>query len=229
MPAHHRGRTRRGGALTPGEHLRAELERLGLNQIAVSKATGVTRQTINNIVNGRQAISRAMAAKLGRLTGRNSDYWLRDAPAQHAPAPRASGILVDHQIAQAIKNGVIGVTGFDESCVRAASLELTLGAAAARGLRVAPGRSVRVVTRERIALPHDHLARVGAAPQLARLGAIASHALHVEPGFDGKLEVRIFNAGEHDIVLRAGDPLVSLEFVPLPPRPVRPARRRRPV
>jgi addiction module HigA family antidote len=62
---------------TPGAHLRAEIERLGLDQVAIAEATGVSRQTINNIVNGRQAISRAMAAKLGRLTGRSSDYWLR--------------------------------------------------------------------------------------------------------------------------------------------------------
>ena len=41
------------GELTPGDHLRAEIERLGLDQVAVSAATGVSRQSINNIVNGR--------------------------------------------------------------------------------------------------------------------------------------------------------------------------------
>ncbi len=66
-----------GDELTPVEHLRAEIERLGLDQVAVSRATGVSRQSINNIVNGRQPISRAMAGKLGRLTGHSSDYWLR--------------------------------------------------------------------------------------------------------------------------------------------------------
>ena len=72
--------------LTPGQHLRAEIERLGLDQVVVRKATGVSRQTINNIVNDRQPISRAMAGKLGRLTGRSSDYWLR---ASFSIAPRA--------------------------------------------------------------------------------------------------------------------------------------------
>ena len=79
-----------GDTLAPGEHLRAEIERLGLDQIAVSQATGVSRQTINNIVNGRQPISRAMAGKLGRLTGRSSDYWLRaEFPAARRSARRA--------------------------------------------------------------------------------------------------------------------------------------------
>ena len=63
--------------LTPGQHLRAEIERLGLDQVAMCKAVGVSRQTVNNIVNDRQPISRAMAGKLGRITGRSSDYWLR--------------------------------------------------------------------------------------------------------------------------------------------------------
>jgi addiction module HigA family antidote len=217
---------KRGGSLAPGEHLRAELERLGLNQIAVGKTAGVSRQTINNIVNGRQPISRAMAAKLGRLTGRSTDYWLQDtftpAATTASPVAAAGSILVDHQIVRAIEDGVIGVVGFDLAHVRKASLDLTIGtvtmprgADAARGVRVACGHSVRVVTGERIVLPHDHLARIGATPHLARLGAVAAHALHVDPGFDGKLEVCIFNASDRAFVLKAGDPVLSLEIVPL--------------
>jgi plasmid maintenance system antidote protein VapI/deoxycytidine triphosphate deaminase len=223
MAAQSRDRGRRRSGLKANEHLRAELERLGLNQVDVSKATGVTRQTVNNVVTGRQPISRAMAAKLGRLTGRGSDYWLQDlfdAPKPQS-APRA-GILVGHQITRAIRDGVIDVAGFDEARVRAASLELTLGRVAAprgnggaRGVRVARGHSVRVITGERLTLPIDHLARIGAPPHLARLGAIAAHQLHVDPGFSGKLEICIFNAGDRDFVLKVGDPVVSLELVSL--------------
>ena len=237
MSAQTRDRGRRRSALKASAHLRAELDRLGLNQVDVSKATGVTRQTVNNVVNGRQPISRAMAAKLGRLTGRGSDYWLQESFDTSEPqsAPRAS-ILVGQQIVRAVRNGVIDVAGFDESRVGAASLELTLGAVAAprgnggaRAVRVARGRSVRVVTGERLTLPLDHLARVGAPPHLARLGAVAAHQLHVDPGFSGKLEVCIFNAGERDIVLKVGDPVVSLEIVTWtgPPNRRRGDRRRR--
>jgi len=69
MAASNRGRLETGGDLSPGEHLRREIERLDLDQVAVSKATRVSRQTINNIVNDRQPISRAMSAKLARLMG----------------------------------------------------------------------------------------------------------------------------------------------------------------
>ena len=63
---------------SPGEHLRSEIERLGLDQVEVGQALDVSRQSVNNIINGRQPISRAIAMKLGMLTGRASDYWLRN-------------------------------------------------------------------------------------------------------------------------------------------------------
>src|SRR5579859_3242949 len=95
-----RGRTNRlsGRKLTPGEHLRAEMEQLGLNQVSLGKTLGVTRQTVNNVINGRQPISRAMSAGLGRLTNRPADYWLQSSFAA-ALANSAQGLLVNHQIA----------------------------------------------------------------------------------------------------------------------------------
>ena len=183
MTAQNRDGTGRGDVKV-AEHLRKELARLGLNQIALGKAIGVSRQTINNILTGRQPISRAMAAKLGHITGRSSDYWLKGSFAESSAPPRA----------------------------------------ARGGVRVARGRGVRIVTGERLAFPHDHLARIGATPHLAQLGAIAAHAQHVEPGFVGKLEVCIFNAGDRDFVLKAGDPVLSLEIVPLTAPPGRAGR-----
>jgi addiction module HigA family antidote len=238
MSAESKDRTsRRSGSLKPGDHLRAELARLGLDHGAVSKATGVSRQSINNIVNGRQPISRAMAARLGRLTGHSSDYWLQasfgSGVNRTTTARPRSGVLVDHQIARAVRDGVIGITGFDETNMRPAALDLTFGASVAprrnsapHSIRLARGRSVRIVTGERLAFPHDHLGRIGAAPHLARLGGVASHALQIDPGFSGALEVCIFNAGDRDILLRPGDPVLSLEIVPLNALPTRSASAR---
>jgi addiction module HigA family antidote len=63
---------------SPGEHLQFEIRRLGLSQREASEAIGVSRQSINNIIRGRQPISRKVARKLGELTGQPSDYWLRN-------------------------------------------------------------------------------------------------------------------------------------------------------
>lgn len=226
---------RRSDPLKPGDHLRAELARLGLDQSAASKATGFSRQSINNVINGRQAISRAMAARLGHITGHSSDYWLQasfGAVAVRRMRPHAGSVLVNHQIARAVKDGIIQISGFDESKLRPAAFNLTLGAvvaarrgAHARSIRLARGRSIRIVTGERVAFPHDHLGRLGAAPHLARLGAITSHALQIDPGFSGALEVCIFNAGDRDILLQVGDPVLSLEIVSLAAVPGGPSGR----
>jgi dCTP deaminase len=220
-----------GGELTPGEHLRAEIERLGLDQVAVSQATGVSRQSINNIVNGRQPISRAMADKLGRLTGHSADYWLRARfphPAKHpAEPPHGPGILVNHQIVRAVRDGIIGVDPFDESHVQRASLNLTLDdvAVTASGERldigagqsfVLPGgQMVGVSTREWIAFPENYLGRVGAITALARIGVMTTHGFQVDPGFRGNLQFCLFNAGTQNFRMRGGDPIVGLEIVSL--------------
>ncbi len=230
------------GRLTPGAHLRAEIQRLGLDQVAVSKATGVSRQSVNNIVNGRQTISRAMAGKLGRLTGRSSDYWLSESflgignarPAADAPAP-VTGLLVNHQIVRAVKDGIIGIAPFVRQNLQAASIALTLSdtVTTAGGNRVSirqgkgfllkPGQSVSATTAERIELPLDYLGRIGAVSRLGALGVIASYALQIEPGFKGRLHFCLFNAGIDPFRLRPLDPIASLEIVRLGTTPAGPA------
>jgi dCTP deaminase len=232
-----------GGDLTPGQHLRAEIERLGLDQVAVGNATGVSRQSINNIVNGRQPISRAMAGKLGRLTGHSSDYWLRSsfrsAAAGHgkqistsvaseaSTRPLGVGVLVNHQIARAIKDGIIGIEPFDENNVQLASIDLTLDdfiittegeevdITEGQSFVLKAGRTVNVSTKEWVDFPQDYIGRVGAMTRLAKIGIIASHGFQIDPGFKGNLQFCIFNAGAKDFELRGGKPIISLEIMPL--------------
>jgi deoxycytidine triphosphate deaminase/addiction module HigA family antidote len=233
-----------GDELTPGEHLRTEIERLGLDQVAVSQATGVSRQSINNIVNGRQPISRAMAGKLGRLTGRSSDYWLRASfPRKSGGArgrvkstgesarPLGVGVLVNHQIVRAVQDGIIDIDPFDEANVQPASVDLTLDdfiitttgdkvdITAGQVFALKTGRTVNVSTKEWIALPRDYIGRVGAMASLASLGIITSHGFQVDPGFEGNLQFCIFNAGGGDFELQGGMPIISLEIMPLSATP----------
>jgi dCTP deaminase len=231
-----------GGDLSPGEHLRAEIERLGLDQVAVSQATGVSRQSINNIVNGRQPISRAMAGKLGRLTGHSSDYWLR-AAFPRAPSPRVRprgtsemrplgvGVLVNHQIIRAVKDGIIGIDPFDEANVQMASVDLTLDdfiitadgdkidISDGQSFALKGGRTVNVSTKEWVEFPQDYIGRVGDMASLARLGVMTLHGLQIDPGFKGNLQFCIFNAGARDFALRSGSPVISVEIMPLSATP----------
>lgn len=245
-----------GGDLTPGEHLRAEIERLGLDQVAVSNATGVSRQSINNIVNGRQPISRAMAGKLGRLTGHSSDYWLQSSfprlaaasaeagrgkpnAAEAGARPFGVGVMVNHQITRAVKDGVIAIDPFDEANVQLASIDLTLDEfiittdgetvdiTDGQSFILKGGRTVNVSTKEWVEFPQDYIGRVGAMTHLAKIGIIISHGFQIDPGFQGQLQFCLFNAGGSDFDLRSGMPIISLEIMPLSVSPTHDERAAR--
>jgi len=62
----------------PGRSIRnACLEPLGLSVSEGAKILGVTRQALNNIVNGKSGISPEMAIRLTKAFGSTPDTWLR--------------------------------------------------------------------------------------------------------------------------------------------------------
>jgi addiction module HigA family antidote len=62
----------------PGRVVRHDcLEPLGLSVTAGAKILGVTRQTLNNIVNGKSGISPEMAIRLTKAFGSTPETWLR--------------------------------------------------------------------------------------------------------------------------------------------------------
>lgn len=61
----------------PGLSVRYDcLEPLGLSVTEGAKALGVTRQTLNNIVNGKAGISPEMAIRLDKAFGGSAEGWL---------------------------------------------------------------------------------------------------------------------------------------------------------
>jgi antitoxin HigA-1 len=62
----------------PGRIIREEiLQPLGLSVTSGAKILGVSRQALNNLVNGRAGISPQMAVRLGKAFGASSQTWLR--------------------------------------------------------------------------------------------------------------------------------------------------------
>ena len=53
------------------------LEPLGLSATAGAKALGVSRQALNNLVNGSSGISPEMAIRLSKAFGSTPETWLR--------------------------------------------------------------------------------------------------------------------------------------------------------
>src|SRR5271168_54940 len=71
----------------PGLAVRHDcLEPLGLTVTVAAKALGVTRQALNNLVNGKSGISPEMAVRLAKAFGSSAETWL--------------GIQLDYDLAQ---------------------------------------------------------------------------------------------------------------------------------
>jgi addiction module HigA family antidote len=61
----------------PGEMLREDfMPDYGLTTKMLAEALGVSRQTINELLRERRAISPAMALRLSRLFGNSPEFWL---------------------------------------------------------------------------------------------------------------------------------------------------------
>lgn len=74
----------------PGETVRYDcLEPLGLSVTEGAKVLGVTRQALNNVVNGKSGISPEMAIRLKKAFGGRASVWL--------------GLQMDYDLAQVMK------------------------------------------------------------------------------------------------------------------------------
>ncbi|MGQ0742111.1 MAG: HigA family addiction module antitoxin [Alphaproteobacteria bacterium] len=75
----------------PGESVRLDcLEPLGLSVTEGARVLGVTRQALNNLVNGKSGISPEMAIRLDKAFGGSAEVWL--------------GVQMDYDLAQAKKH-----------------------------------------------------------------------------------------------------------------------------
>jgi antitoxin HigA-1 len=53
------------------------IEPLGLTTTAAAKILGVTRQTLNNLINGKSGVSADLAIRLDKAFGGGAETWLR--------------------------------------------------------------------------------------------------------------------------------------------------------
>lgn len=61
----------------PGEMLQEDfLPDYALNASGLADAIGVSRQTVNELLRGRRAVSPGMALRLARLFGNSAEFWL---------------------------------------------------------------------------------------------------------------------------------------------------------
>jgi addiction module HigA family antidote len=62
----------------PGESVRLDcIVPLGLTVTEAARPLGVTRQTLNNLLNGKSGVSAEMAVRLDKAFGGGAETWLR--------------------------------------------------------------------------------------------------------------------------------------------------------
>ncbi len=81
----------------PGEMLREDfVPDCGLAASALAEALGVSRQTVNELLRERRALSPRMALRLSRLFGNSAEFWLK---AQRAVDLWAAREAIQDQVA----------------------------------------------------------------------------------------------------------------------------------
>ncbi|MCY7411887.1 MAG: HigA family addiction module antidote protein [Salinibacterium sp.] len=61
----------------PGEMLREDfMPDYGLTVVGLAEAAGVSRQSVNELLRERRAVSPEMALRLARLFGNSPEFWL---------------------------------------------------------------------------------------------------------------------------------------------------------
>jgi addiction module HigA family antidote len=61
----------------PGEFIREDiLQEFGLTQTKLAKRLGVSRRTVNQLVNEKRGVTADMALRLGQLTNTTPQLWL---------------------------------------------------------------------------------------------------------------------------------------------------------
>ncbi len=82
----------------PGRIIRSDcLEPLGLTVTDGARILGVTRQALNNVVNGKSGISPVMAIRLTKAFGSTEETWLRMQLAYDLAAARKNESMIKVQ------------------------------------------------------------------------------------------------------------------------------------
>lgn len=116
-------------------------------------------------------------------------------------------VLSDEEILEHLKNGEIKVTPFETSCLNPAGYDLRSSSEVA----IKPKQYELTATLETVELGLKITGSLHIRSSLAREGIVGSFAV-VDPGFRGQLTLNLHNAGEKEITIKEGEPIVQIVF-----------------
>ena len=142
-------------------------------------------------------------------------------------------ILVDFQIRDIVKEGLLVIDNFDEKCVQPASYDMRIGKnvfVSTKGdvidltknggyFILDPGAVASISTHEYLELPDNIVGRLGIKSGLARQGLFSSVGIQADPGFKGCLFINLINLTSLPVPLDYLDTFLSIEFSKLDVKP----------
>ena len=63
-------------AIHPGEFLTEIVDELGLSQVALAQALGISTMRVSHVLKGSRPVTAELALRLGRVMGQTPQYWL---------------------------------------------------------------------------------------------------------------------------------------------------------
>ncbi len=226
----------------PGEYIdRYILQEKLITQSELAKKLGVSRQTISQLVNKQRLLSRSMATRLAAIIDKKAEFWLNLSKeyeiweySESKPScdskPKLNikkgGILVDHEILDAIKNKYLLIRPLNEDHLQPASIDLSIGKHAivrkkngdeekidfVDELVIPPDARAKVKTLEYIELSPYIVGRLGATTEIFNDSVTLAYGAQVDPGYKGHLEVYISNWGDKEVTFGTGWPFLTVEF-----------------
>jgi dCTP deaminase len=116
-------------------------------------------------------------------------------------------VLSDEEILEHLKNGEIKITPFEISCLNPAGYDLR----SSSEVVIKTKQYELTATLETVELGLKVTAFLHIRSSLAREGIVGSFAV-VDPGFRGQLTLNLHNAGEKEITIKEGEPIVQIVF-----------------
>lgn len=133
-------------------------------------------------------------------------------------------VISDGTIKRLIESDYIGIDPYISGHIQPSSVDLTLGnqfhlvdldetIIGEEEVSIHPNQFVLGVTKERVRIPYDIIARIEGRSSWGRLGLMVHiTAGYIDPGFEGTITLELYNVSRREIILKPGTRICQISF-----------------
>lgn len=220
------------GTYKLGQVLRMAMARMSLNQKEFADKIGVSRVTLNYLINNKHGVSANVAQCLSAAFNRPVDFWMKneftdqdlDLSAAMVTDGRLSaehGRLSNRGIKRAVDSKDLIIEPFSEEQIQPASINLRVGNVienaegnliniSDQSYWLMPEERILIKTLESLSLSSSIAGSIGGMSQLTEQLITYSAGHEVDPGYSGHFSFTIKNEGKMPFRVSAGMPIITM-------------------